>query len=138
MPPEDVREAGSVFALLSDYAKNKAEAMAARISGQVQAALMLEGFCERLYATLPHGELADSRTGVTTMLVIDTRKCGNGSFLETTVRLGCDIVAVLVHPAVRGGPWFLHRAGSPSCRGERFRTKKAALESFGEMVTPVS
>lgn len=62
-------------------------------------------------------------------LDIRTHKLGAGA-VEVAVRNNGELVAVITHPFTGAPWWFLHRVGEYS-RGEKFKTKKAALTALG-------
>jgi len=53
LSPEELREVASVLANLRYYSLKKAEAMEARLAGNIRLAIINEGFCEDTYNKLP-------------------------------------------------------------------------------------
>ena len=53
LSPEELREVASVLRRLRYYSLKKAEAMEARLAGNINLASINEGFCEETYNNLP-------------------------------------------------------------------------------------
>jgi len=53
LSPEELREVASVLASLRLYSLKKAEAMKARLAGNIQLALNIERYCGDIFMKLP-------------------------------------------------------------------------------------